>query len=150
MTLTPCEAPVRVGELTGTATGYEPEAITPAIQPLDFDLWRLMAGADNAAAGPAVAYNQDTQSGPRAGEGRRPYPRPIWTPKKILELIDVCLELILLSTIVCSHELIQAAYAGREATVDDPDHPGEPSRPGQPGADATVLTRPASRDYMIT
>ena len=27
-------APVRVGELTGTAAGYEPEAITPVIQPL--------------------------------------------------------------------------------------------------------------------
>ena len=45
-------APVRVGELTGTAAGYEPEAITPVIQPLFCDLWPLMAGAGVAAAGP--------------------------------------------------------------------------------------------------
>jgi hypothetical protein len=38
-------APVRVGELTGVAPGYEPEAITPVIQPLYRDLWRQIAGA---------------------------------------------------------------------------------------------------------
>jgi DNA-binding transcriptional MerR regulator len=53
-------APVRVGELTGVATGYEPEAITPVIQPLYCDLWQRMAGAGVVAAGPAVAYYQDT------------------------------------------------------------------------------------------
>src|SRR5580700_9334236 len=48
--------PVRVGELTGIAGGYEPEAITPVIQPLYCDLWQLLAGAGVRAAGPAVAY----------------------------------------------------------------------------------------------
>ena len=36
-------APVRVAELTGVAAGYEPEAITPVIQPLYHDVW-LPAG----------------------------------------------------------------------------------------------------------
>src|SRR5580700_6620556 len=56
-------APVRVGELTGAATGYEPEAITPVIQPLYCDLWRRMASAGVMAAGPAVAYYEDTPAG---------------------------------------------------------------------------------------
>jgi DNA-binding transcriptional MerR regulator/predicted transcriptional regulator YdeE len=54
---------VRVAELAGTAAGYEPEAITPVIQPLYCDLWRLMAAAGVVAAGPAVAYYQDTSDG---------------------------------------------------------------------------------------
>src|SRR6202043_1479100 len=61
-------APVRVGELTGTAAGYEPEAITPVIQPLYCDLWQLMAGAGVRAAGPAVGYYQDTAV-PAGGTG---------------------------------------------------------------------------------
>ena len=56
-------APVRVGELTGTAAGYEPEAITPVIQPLYCDLFQLMAGAGVSAAGPAIAYYEDTPAG---------------------------------------------------------------------------------------
>ena len=56
-------APVRVGELTGEAAGYEPEAITPVIQPLYCDLWRLMASAGVTAAGPAVAYYEDAPAG---------------------------------------------------------------------------------------
>jgi effector-binding domain-containing protein len=52
-------APVRVGELTGTAVGYEPEAITPVIQPLYGELWCLIVGAGVSAAGPAIAYYQD-------------------------------------------------------------------------------------------
>src|SRR5579863_5702396 len=56
-------APVRVGELTGTAAGYEPEAITPVIQPLYRDLWQLMAAAGVSAAGPAVAYYEDAPAG---------------------------------------------------------------------------------------
>src|ERR1700722_2139961 len=56
-------APVRVGELTGTAAGYEPEAITPVIQPLYCDLFQLMAGAGISAAGPAVAYYEDSPAG---------------------------------------------------------------------------------------
>jgi DNA-binding transcriptional MerR regulator len=53
-------APVRVAELTGVAAGYEPEAITPVVQPLYCDLWQRIAGAGVVAAGPAVAYYQDT------------------------------------------------------------------------------------------
>jgi DNA-binding transcriptional MerR regulator len=56
-------APVRVGELTGTAASYEPEAITPVIQPLYCDLWQRLASADVAAAGPAVAYYEDAPAG---------------------------------------------------------------------------------------
>jgi DNA-binding transcriptional MerR regulator len=56
-------APVRVGELTGTAASYEPEAITPVIQPLYSDLWQRMASADVTAAGPAVACYEDTPVG---------------------------------------------------------------------------------------
>jgi DNA-binding transcriptional MerR regulator len=53
-------APVRVVELTGTAAGYEPESITPVIQPLYCDLWQRMASAGVSAAGPAIAYYEDT------------------------------------------------------------------------------------------
>jgi DNA-binding transcriptional MerR regulator len=56
-------APVRVGELTGQAAGYEPEAITPVIQPLYCDLWQRMASAGVTAAGPAIAYYEDTPAG---------------------------------------------------------------------------------------
>ena len=52
-------APVRVAELTGVAAGYEPEAITPVIQPLYHDVWCRLASADIPAAGPAVAYYED-------------------------------------------------------------------------------------------
>ena len=44
-------APVRVAELTGVAASYEPEAITPVIQPLYHDLWHRLASADIPAAG---------------------------------------------------------------------------------------------------
>ena len=56
-------APVRVAELTGTATGYEPECITPVIQPLYRDLWQRMASAGVTASGPAIAYYEDTPTG---------------------------------------------------------------------------------------
>src|SRR5450755_2681398 len=54
---------VRVAELAGTAAGYEPDAITPVIQPLYCDLWGLIAAAGVSAAGPAVAYYQDAPDG---------------------------------------------------------------------------------------
>jgi DNA-binding transcriptional MerR regulator len=53
-------AAVRVGELTGTAAGYEPEAITPVIQPLYRDLFERMATAGVSWAGPAIAHYEDT------------------------------------------------------------------------------------------
>jgi DNA-binding transcriptional MerR regulator len=56
-------APVRVGELTGTAVSYEPEAITPVIQPLYGSLWQLLAEAGVCAAGPALAYYEDAPAG---------------------------------------------------------------------------------------
>ena len=56
-------APVRLAELTGVAAGYEPEAITPVIQPLYHDLWCRLASADIPAAGSAVAYYEDTPQG---------------------------------------------------------------------------------------
>jgi DNA-binding transcriptional MerR regulator len=56
-------APVRVAELTGVAASYEPEAITPVIQPLYHDLWHRLASADIPAAGHAVAYYEDTPQG---------------------------------------------------------------------------------------
>jgi len=55
--------PVRVGELTGTAASYEPEAITPVIQPLYGDLWCRLACGNVATAGPALAYYEDVPDG---------------------------------------------------------------------------------------
>jgi len=57
--------PVRVAELTGVAAGYEPEAITPVIQPLYDDLWQRLANAGLCKSGPALAYYED----PPAGDG---------------------------------------------------------------------------------
>ena len=51
--------PVRVAELAGQATGYEPEAITPVIQPLYQELWQRLATAGVPTAGPGVAYYED-------------------------------------------------------------------------------------------
>jgi DNA-binding transcriptional MerR regulator len=56
-------APIRVAELTGTAAGYEPEAITPVIQTLYCDLWQRIASAGVTAAGPAIAYYEDAPAG---------------------------------------------------------------------------------------
>ena len=55
--------PLRVGELTGTAAGWEPEAITPVIQPLYTDLFCRLASADVTMAGPAIAYYEDAPAG---------------------------------------------------------------------------------------
>jgi DNA-binding transcriptional MerR regulator len=51
---------IRVAELSGTATGYDPQAITPVIQPLYQELWQRLAAADVATAGPGVAYYEDS------------------------------------------------------------------------------------------
>jgi DNA-binding transcriptional MerR regulator len=56
-------APVRVAELAGVAAGYEPEAITPVIQPLYQDLWQRLCSGGITAAGPALAYYEDTPEG---------------------------------------------------------------------------------------
>jgi DNA-binding transcriptional MerR regulator len=56
-------APVRVAELTGVAAGYEPEAITPVIQPLYHDLWQRLCRAGITAAGPGLAYYEEAGDG---------------------------------------------------------------------------------------
>jgi len=56
-------APVQVAELTGVAAGYEPEAITPVIQPLYHDLWQRLCSSGITAAGPAVAYYEEGGDG---------------------------------------------------------------------------------------
>ena len=56
-------APVRVAELAGVAAGYEPEAITPVIQPLYHDLWQRLASAGICKSGPALAYYEDVPAG---------------------------------------------------------------------------------------
>jgi DNA-binding transcriptional MerR regulator len=55
--------PVRVAEVAAIAASYEPEAITPVIQPLYCELWPHLAGAGVATAGPAIAYYEDVPSG---------------------------------------------------------------------------------------
>jgi DNA-binding transcriptional MerR regulator len=55
--------PIRVAELTAAAAGYEPEAITPVIQPLYCDLWQRMTDAGVVAAGAAMAYYEDSPAG---------------------------------------------------------------------------------------
>jgi effector-binding domain-containing protein len=58
-------APVRVAELTGLAAGYEPQFITPVIQPLYRELSCRLCEADVAVSAPGVAYYED--SGDDAG-----------------------------------------------------------------------------------
>lgn len=52
-------APLLVAELTGTAASYEPDAITPVIQPLCHDLPRQLCAAGIAITGPPLAYYTD-------------------------------------------------------------------------------------------
>jgi DNA-binding transcriptional MerR regulator len=52
-------APVRVAELTGIAAGYEPQLITPVIQPLYSELEGLLCEARIPVTGPGLAYYED-------------------------------------------------------------------------------------------
>jgi len=52
-------ASLLVAELTGTAASYEPDAITPVIQPLCHALPRQLCAAGVAIAGPPLAYYTD-------------------------------------------------------------------------------------------
>jgi DNA-binding transcriptional MerR regulator/effector-binding domain-containing protein len=54
--------PMRVAELTGVAASYEPQAITPVIQPLGHDLYHRVAKAGVATVGPPMAYYLDADS----------------------------------------------------------------------------------------
>jgi DNA-binding transcriptional MerR regulator/effector-binding domain-containing protein len=55
--------PVRVAEVSGVATGFEPAAITPVIQPLYSELMRRLEAAGLTPAGPAIAYYEDAPNG---------------------------------------------------------------------------------------
>ncbi|PJE95251.1 MerR family transcriptional regulator [Streptomyces carminius] len=48
--------PVRVAELSGIADSYEPEDITPVIQPLYEELYRRLERAGITPSGPGIAY----------------------------------------------------------------------------------------------
>ncbi len=52
-------APIRVAELTGTAAGFQPEDITPVIQPLYRELFTRLCSA-GLDAGPGIAYYEDS------------------------------------------------------------------------------------------
>ncbi|GAB3480005.1 MerR family transcriptional regulator [Amycolatopsis cihanbeyliensis] len=54
---------VRVAELTGTATSFEPESIGPVIQPLYPELLAAVERAGLAPAGPTIAYYEDAADG---------------------------------------------------------------------------------------
>jgi DNA-binding transcriptional MerR regulator len=56
-------APVRVGQLSAEAAGWEPETITPVIGPLYSELWQRICSAEVVVAGPAVAYYEDASGG---------------------------------------------------------------------------------------
>jgi DNA-binding transcriptional MerR regulator/effector-binding domain-containing protein len=57
--------PAQVAELTSMAAGYEPQFITPVIQPLYHALTRQLCDANIAVTGPGVAYYED--AGDEAG-----------------------------------------------------------------------------------
>lgn len=54
---------VRVAELTGTAASFEPEAISPVIQPLYQELMKRLTRAGVAITGPGLAYYEDAPDG---------------------------------------------------------------------------------------
>ncbi|MFV5992982.1 MerR family transcriptional regulator [Streptomyces sp. NPDC056231] len=54
---------VRVAELTGTAAGYEPQAITPVIGPLYDRLFPLLKAAGISPTGPGIARYEDAPAG---------------------------------------------------------------------------------------
>jgi len=54
---------VRVAELTGTAASFEPESISPIIQPLYDELCRRLDRAGVTPRGPAIAYYEDSADG---------------------------------------------------------------------------------------
>jgi hypothetical protein len=54
---------IRVCELSGTAAGFEPESISPSIQPLYDDLCRRLDRAGPTPVGPGIAYYEDSPDG---------------------------------------------------------------------------------------
>jgi DNA-binding transcriptional MerR regulator len=61
-------APVRVAELTAIAASYEPESITPVIQPLYQDLFELLCQSNVGPCGPGIAYYRDSMASETAVE----------------------------------------------------------------------------------
>jgi DNA-binding transcriptional MerR regulator len=61
-------APVRVAELTGIADNFQPESISPVIQPLFHELFRRLCQADLAPCGPGIAYYEDSAAAESAIE----------------------------------------------------------------------------------
>jgi DNA-binding transcriptional MerR regulator len=55
--------PVRVAELTTFADSYEPEDISPVINPLYDELFRRLAASGVQPTGPGVAYYEDATDG---------------------------------------------------------------------------------------
>ena len=79
-------AAARVAELTGTAAGYEPQFITPVIQPLYHERTHRLCTAGIAITGPGFAYYEDTsdEAGAIKVHAARPRPwgrRPGRTPR---------------------------------------------------------------------
>jgi DNA-binding transcriptional MerR regulator len=54
---------VRVAELTATAASFEPEAISPVIQPLYDELCARLGRAGLSPAGPSIAWYEDAPGG---------------------------------------------------------------------------------------
>ncbi len=54
---------IRVAEISGVAAGFEPDSITPVIQPLYDQLIMALARDGIEPAGPAIAYYQDAPGG---------------------------------------------------------------------------------------
>jgi DNA-binding transcriptional MerR regulator len=54
---------VRVAELTATAASFEPESITPVIQPLYDELFGRLYRAGLTPTGPAIAWYEDASDG---------------------------------------------------------------------------------------
>ena len=54
---------VRVAELTGTAASFEPQSISPVIQPLYDELVRRLDRAGVTPVGPAIAYYENVPDG---------------------------------------------------------------------------------------
>ncbi|MGI8333191.1 MerR family transcriptional regulator [Actinomadura scrupuli] len=55
--------PVRVAELTATAASFEPQSISPVIEPLYCELSTRLERAGLTPSGPAIAYYEDSPDG---------------------------------------------------------------------------------------
>ncbi|HXB47939.1 MAG TPA: MerR family transcriptional regulator [Streptosporangiaceae bacterium] len=84
-------AQARVAELTGTAAGYEPQFITPMIQPLYHELTRRLCDAGIAITGSGVAYYEDASD--EAGAIKVHAALPVAEPpsgREDFRVVDLC------------------------------------------------------------